>query len=297
MGIEHLSHRCTEIHSMPELPEVETMRRGILSIVGQRIVAIHDAQCRCRPISISPSLQELSRLWRGSLVSDVTRLGKRVVIHNDRGLALVFEPRMTGLVSLTDPPDEDHVRLRFEFEQGEGPKELLIWDRRGLGTLSSYSGEELIQRVASRLGPDALAVSCDDLQSCFATSRAPIKVALLDQKRLAGVGNLYASEILFAAKIHPTRLSDQLSLRDWKRVHEELVRILNEAIESEGSTLSDGTYRNALNEAGGYQNHHQVYDREGERCYRCKTGIVERMVQAQRATFFCPRCQKTPAQR
>lgn len=277
---------------MPELPEVETMRRGILSIVGQRITAIHDAKCRCRPISISPSLKELSRQWRGSLVSDVTRLGKRVVIHNDRGLALVFEPRMTGLVSLADPPDEDHVRLRFEFEKGKGPKELLIWDRRGLGTLSSYSSEELIAKVASRLGPDALAVSCNDLQSCFATSRAPIKVALLDQKRLAGVGNLYASEILFAAKIHPTRLSHQLSLRDWKRVHEELLRILNEAIASEGSTLSDGTYRNALNEASGYQNHHQVYDREGERCYRCKTGIVERMVQAQRATFFCPKCQR-----
>ena len=282
---------------MPELPEVETMRRGILSIVGHTLVTIHDAKCRCQPISVSPPLKDLNRVWRGSRINSVTRLGKRVVIHNEKRLALVFEPRMTGLVSLADPPDQEHVRLRMELQLEDSKLELLIWDRRGLGTVTSYSATELEERVISKLGPDALQVSCRELQERFTGCRTAIKVALLDQKRLAGVGNLYAAEILHSAKIHPATPSDRISTKQWKRIHEELGRILNEAIESEGSTLSDGTYRNALNQSGGYQNHHQVYDREGETCLCCRRGIVERMVQAQRATFFCPRCQKAPVQR
>ncbi len=116
-------------------------------------------------------------------------------------------------------------------------------------------------------------------------------MALLDQKLLAGVGNLYASEVLHAAGIHPGEACSSLGTDDWHRVAECLLAILNEAIRYEGSTLGDGTYRNALNQDGNYQNHHRVYARAGQACLSCTTGHIVRVVQAQRSTFFCPRCQ------
>ena len=123
-------------------------------------------------------------------------------------------------------------------------------------------------------------------------SRRAIKVALLDQKVVAGVGNLYASELLHLAAVHPAKRCSQLSRMDWERVHQQMQHVLGEAIKYEGSTLSDGTYRNALNKEGGYQNHHRVYDREGATCPSCRQEEIVRIVQAQRSTFFCPQCQR-----
>jgi formamidopyrimidine-DNA glycosylase len=121
-------------------------------------------------------------------------------------------------------------------------------------------------------------------------SRRAIKVALLDQRAVAGIGNLYASEILHLARIHPAKRCDLLKADQWQAIHRHMLAVLNLAIRYEGSTLSDGTYRNALNQSGGFQDHHRVYDRAGEACRQCQGSIV-RIVQAQRATFFCPRCQ------
>src|SRR4029453_12398022 len=118
-------------------------------------------------------------------------------------------------------------------------------------------------------GPDALSVRADELRERLGRSRRAIKVALLDQRALAGVGNLYASEILHRAKVHPATRCEQLKPAQWQLIHTFLGEVLQEAIRHEGSTLSDGTYRNALNQSGGYQNHHRVYDRAGERCSSC----------------------------
>jgi formamidopyrimidine-DNA glycosylase len=117
-------------------------------------------------------------------------------------------------------------------------------------------------------------------------------VALLDQQALAGIGNLYAAEILHEARLHPQTPCSRLSAQHWRRLAAAITRVLEEAIRYEGSTLSDGTYRNALNLAGSYQNEHRVYDRAGLRCPTCTRGRVRRIVQAQRATFFCPNCQR-----
>ena len=141
------------------------------------------------------------------------------------------------------------------------------------------------------LNPDALAITVEDFRARLFKSRRAIKPALLDQRAVAGIGNLYASEMLFAARIDPRRRCTALKLAEWQLLHAEMLRILNEAVKYEGSTLGDGTYRNALNEAGGYQNHHRVYDREGENCPSCHKTPVKRIVQTQRATFFCPTCQ------
>jgi formamidopyrimidine-DNA glycosylase len=115
---------------------------------------------------------------------------------------------------------------------------------------------------------------------------------LLDQKVVAGVGNLYASEILHRIGLDPRQGADSLTSSQWQMLHAAMLDILQTAIRYEGSTLGDGTYRNALNQDGSYQNHHQVYDREGELCLTCGRGTILRIVQAQRATFFCTECQR-----
>ena len=143
-----------------------------------------------------------------------------------------------------------------------------------------------------RVGPDALDSSAELLRTQLGESRRAIKVALLDQRAVAGIGNLYASEILHLAKIHPEVACNDLPPAAWRRLHEAILVVLEAAILHEGSTLSDGTYRNALNQSGDYQNHHRVYDREGELCLTCQREKIVRLVQAQRSTFFCPRCQK-----
>lgn len=276
---------------MPELPEVETMRRGVLPVVGARIESVQLVPCRRRPISISHSVATLRRRLVGTKIQAVERIGKKVVVINDSQIRLVFEPRMTGLVLTSKPPTNEHLRFRLGL-QGKSVRELLYWDRRGLGLIYCLNEEEFVSQLQRwNLGPDACDISCSEFSDRLGQTKRPIKVALLDQSLLAGVGNLYASEILHRAKISPLRPALALNARAWKRVHQVLREVLDEAIEYEGSTLADGTYRNALNQAGCYQNEHRVYDREGERCPSCRLGTIIRIVQAQRATFFCPKCQ------
>lgn len=148
-----------------------------------------------------------------------------------------------------------------------------------------------------KLGPDALAITVEELQANLARSRRAIKVALLDQTAVAGIGNLYASEMLHVAAIHPATPCHRLRPPQWSALHAAVGDILNAAIKYEGSTLGDGTYRNALNQQGGYQNHHRVYDREDQVCPTCAAGKIERITQAQRSTFFCPKCQSRRASR
>jgi formamidopyrimidine-DNA glycosylase len=282
---------------MPELPEVETMRRGILPVVGSTIVRAAPVACERKPIGIFPSPAIVTRKTRGQKIVDIGRIGKRVVVHLESRYVLIFEPRMTGLVLLSNPPTQEHLRFRLEL-QGGPAAQLWYWDRRGLGSVHLLSEKELAARFhEQKLGPDALALSAEQLQMRLGKSRRPIKVALLDQQRIAGVGNLYASEILHQAGVHPAKRCDLLTADQWVEVHRRMLEVLHTAIKYEGSTLSDGTYRNALNEAGGYQNHHRVYDRAGDTCTQCGRGVVERIVQAQRATFFCPVCQTKRARR
>lgn len=276
---------------MPELPEVETMRRGILGAIGGKIIGASRVPCRRRPIVITPNLPALKRRLIGQSIADVGRLGKRVVIHVSSGDALVLEPRMTGLVLVADPPSLEHLRFRIDLAGAAVPT-IWYWDRRGLGSVRLLSAAELARQFGTgRLGPDALSLSAEELAARFKASKRAIKVALLDQRALAGVGNLYASEILHLAGIHPARRCCRLTTAQWREIHMRLREVLLDAIAHEGSTLSDGTYRNALNEAGGYQNRHRVYDRAGEECRGCGRGIIRRIVQAQRSTFYCPRCQ------
>ena len=234
---------------MPELPEVETMVRGIRpGIEGRQLEDVVRPLCRCKPIAIQPAFSVLRRRVKGRVIDRVWRRAKRIVLELNSGDSFLIEPRMTGLMLVADPPDVEH--LRFEWRLAGTGTNLWFWDRRGLGTISLCRPEER-DAIFSRLGPDALEITPDQWWARLSVARRDIKVALLDQKL-----------------------------------------VLEEAILHEGSTLSDGTYRNVLNQDGGYQNSHRVYDREGLPCLTCDSGTIERIVQAQRSTFFCSRCQR-----
>lgn len=279
---------------MPELPEVETMVRGIRAHAeGQRITAFEACPCSCRPLTIRPGLDLIAKQVAGTTISEVTRRAKRVVLKLSSGWAFVIEPRMTGLMLVSDPPDEGHLRVVWKLGSGKGQRSLWFWDRRGLGTISLLDPNQLERLFSDAdLGREALEADAELwTRICQATAR-PIKVLMLDQSKIAGIGNLYASEILHQARVHPETPAVELKRPQIQRIADATLEILQTAIRYEGSTLSDGTYRNALNQSGGYQNAHRVYDREDEVCPSCTKSHVVRIVQAQRSTFFCPRCQK-----
>lgn len=276
---------------MPELPEVETMRRGVLPVVGSTILDVEFVRSRFKKILVEPARPTFRRRAVGRRIVEIGRVGKRVLLHLENDWAVVIEPRMTGLLLLSDPPDEEHLRVGFGLD-GELPW-LWFWDRRGLGTVRLMSAEQRHEQLGpAKLGPDALDVDAEQLRERLRRSRRPIKVALLDQKTIAGVGNLYASELLHVASVHPELRCDRVTRPQWVAIQAAMQDVLLEAIEYEGSTLSDGTYRNALNKQGGYQSCHRVYDKAGEPCPRCGQGAIRRIVQAQRSTFFCSHCQR-----
>ena len=279
---------------MPELPEVETMVRGIRPFVeNRRILAVNRCPTHCRPITIVPAVNRLTRKLVGQTVTTVRRLGKRVVLDLSNATTVVIEPRMTGLMLLANPPDVGHLRLEWQFDGQREFNSVWFWDRRGLGTIRLFAAGELEQVYGpDNLGPDALEFTIAQWRERLKGTSRAIKVALLDQKLVAGIGNLYASEILHVAGIDPERSCQKLSNSQIERLGQAARAVLERAIETEGSTLSDGTYRNALSQSGRYQNEHRVYMREDQSCPTCSRGVIVRLVQAQRSTFYCPKCQR-----
>lgn len=278
---------------MPELPEVETMVRGIRPhCEGRRILEIQQCDCSRKPITLSPDFTEFQRRVRGQRIQKVVRLAKRIVILLESTDRIVIEPRMTGLMLVADPPTEAHRRLQWMLEPNSSDIDTFeFWDRRGLGTVRLLTVAEFTE-LTDRLGPDALLMSIDDWLAIKRRTSRPVKVAMLDQNLVAGIGNLYASEILHRAAVSPKRACSNVTAPQWELIAQHTLSVLKEAIQYEGSTLGDGTYRNALNKDGSYQNAHQVYAKEGEPCPRCKTKTIKRIVQTQRATFYCAGCQK-----
>ena len=284
---------------MPELPEVETMVRGIRSSVeGRKIVSVRACPCECRPMMIDPSLEDIDLRVRGQKIVSVSRRAKRVLMELGTGDTFVIEPRMTGLMLLDEPPSEAHLRVEWRLKAPGGTKRLWFWDRRGLGTIRLLDPEQREQVLGpGRLGPDALEITEEEWRAMCVRTTSVIKVTLLDQKKVSGIGNLYASEILHQSRISPETRACDLKPAQIRRMAEATTEILNTAIQYEGSTLSDGTYRNALNKSGGYQNSHRVYDREGQPCLTCERGTIVRIVQGQRSTFFCRVCQRKSRRR
>ncbi len=277
---------------MPELPEVETMRRGLLPLVGGRIDDVEFPDIPYRPIQRTPAGDEFCKRAEGRTIVAVERIAKRVMVRLDNGDCIVMQPKMAGLALIAQPPSQQHVRMVVHV-QGARASQFIYWDRRGLGTVHLWTPEECSNNLGpDQLGPDALAIEPRDWINRFSALNRPVKPSLLDQKRVAGIGNLYASEILHRSRVHPAQSCSSISRKRWLRLFDNMREILLEAIDAEGSTLQDGTYRNAVNGEGGYQHQHRVYARDGETCSTCKKGVIQRIVQAQRSTFFCPKCQR-----
>lgn len=278
--------------NMPELPEVETMRRTVAPSVGGWVESIGPTLCRKKPLKMNASWRSIRRALIGKRLEKIDRIGKRLVFHFSGDRILIVEPRMSGLILSEGEPNPESLRFEILFRGARG-KRIAFWDQRGLGQVFLLDDKSLSGFLSrSRVGPDALDISVGELRQNLATRKIAIKPALLDQKAVAGVGNIYASELLNAAGIHPARRCCDLNGSEWKRIHRCMLDVLNSAIRHEGSTLRDGTFRKSLDSPGSYQDLHCVYDQGGKTCPRCRRGTIRRIVQAQRSTWFCDHCQK-----
>ncbi len=272
---------------MPELPEVECVRRSLTRIVGRRVV---QASLLRRDIATWAEDRENQSTWVGlppkSTVIALHRHGKQLAIETRRGETLVTHLGMSGQLLLDETPvSRTHTHAQWTFDDGST---LSFRDPRRFGVLWSAPTMTVVRdKLWSRLGPDALEIIAPVILKASRESARAIKAILLDQQIVAGIGNIYADESLFAAGIRPTRLST-LTNTESHRLATAIFRTLTAAIEHGGSTLRD--YVNAIGSAGVAQHTHKVYGRAGKPCVNCTRELSQTII-AQRTTVFCRRCQ------
>jgi formamidopyrimidine-DNA glycosylase len=272
---------------MPELPEVETIVRSLGPGIGGRV--IERVELLFKPLLRRPPRRGLAVLV-GRRVIGARRRGKMLIIDCEGGLSLVFHLKMTGQLLLVDGGEarDKHTRLVLSFRDG-GP-DLRFRDVRKFAFLLCVSGRgpESCAEL-SCLGPEPLNIALDDFASAFHGRKGRIKSLLLNQKIIAGIGNIYTDEILFDSRIHPETPASALSKKKVERLWESTRKILALAIVAKGSTLRD--YVDAKGDSGSFQFSHKVYDRKGEPCVTCGYPI-KRLTVGGRGTYFCPRCQR-----
>jgi formamidopyrimidine-DNA glycosylase len=272
---------------MPELPEVETIRRGLEPlVVGRRIerAAIRDPRLT-RPFDPD----EVARQIQGERITSLDRRGKYLVVRFESGRVLLAHLRMTGnfRVAGGEPADGPHDRAVLRLDNGS---DVIYRDIRRFGTWLLVEPHELEPYLDERVGEEPLekAFRIAALAARLAGRRAPIKAALLDQRTVAGLGNIYADEALWRARIYPLRPAGELEPDELRRLHRALRDALRMGIARQGATLSN--YATPDGESGRMQEEFKVYGREGEPCLRCGTPI-EKIRAAGRGTWYCPHCQ------
>ncbi len=271
---------------MPELPEVETIRRHLQHhLCGRRILGVRVLRKDFRRQLDVEALHSLC----GRRIVSLSRRGKFLLWHFDDGRTVAFHLGMSGRLGLCPPetPLKRHDHVIFTLESGQ----VRFNDVRRFGMIEVLACGAL--RSLWALGPEPFARRCTAayLWQKGKGCRRAVKDFLMDGRILAGVGNIYANETLFAAGVHPLRPAASLSLDEWQRVRGALRAVLSEAIKAGGTTLQDGGYQNAQGEPGFFQLRLRVYGRAGEACRTCAAPI-ERVVHSGRSTYFCPRCQK-----
>lgn len=272
---------------MPELPEVETIRRDLQPLVLGRTVTEAWVSPNAPKLVQLISPEEFCRLLAGRRIEEVSRRGKYLTFVLDRGLMWVVHLRMTGRLQhrAGGCPPHPHLRATFRLDDGTW---LCYADLRKLGTMWLVDDWSLVHRG---LGPEPLEEAFDHAAFHAVLKRrgAPIKSVLLDQTVIAGIGNIYADEALFAARIHPKTAAKALSSRAASRLHAAARDVLHAALGDRGSSFQD--YVDAAGNAGGHQLKVKVFRRTGEPCYVCGTEI-QRIKLGGRSTHFCPSCQK-----
>ncbi len=267
---------------MPELPEVETIVRGLQKpLLGRTITTARILWKN----TIRQPIDEFQRRISYRLIDALTRRGKFLQFQLSGDETLFVHLKMSGSFSVVPntEPLHKHIRAVFQLDNGH---QLRFKDMRKFGRIILTDDP---QSVIGNLGPEPLADSftADDFIALFANRRATLKPLLMNQTFIAGIGNIYASEACFWAKINPHAPADTLSVDDLTRLYHAIQKVLRHGIIAKGASLDD-VYR-----GGDFQNHFQVYGKSGEPCLRCGTPI-RRTVLAQRSTFFCPQCQINP---
>ena len=272
---------------MPELPEVETIVRGLKPYLEGTVMGAFR-------LLFSPLLRRASGValtaFEGQKVTTVERRGKMILVRCEGGRALAFHLKMTGqmLLERPDVPVDKHVRLIIPLAGRD--RELRFRDVRKFGFLCCFdpSGLSPIPELDA-LGPEPLEIDFQSFARLFQARRGRIKGLLLDQGILAGIGNIYADEILFRARIHPLTPASSLEERELKALWTSIRATLKLAISRKGSSIRD--YKDPDGNPGDFQEFHKVYGREGEKCPRCHKA-VGRIKVSGRSTFFCPGCQQ-----
>lgn len=263
---------------MPELPEVETIVRSLAPrLVGRRILA---AEFRCLRVLRGDPEQTASRL-AGKRIRGIRRAGKFILIELQSGGMFTVHLGMTGKLLMNGAPGR-HTHAILTLDRGA----LLYEDQRQFGRLEL--SEAVPQRV-EQLGPEPLEVSFEEFAARLRRHKTRIKALLLNQSFLRGVGNIYADEALFRARIHPLAVASRLRAPRIRRLHDAIIEVLGEAIELGGSSISD--YVDSEGRQGSFQLRHRVYQRTGEPCIVCRRPIRRTLV-AQRGTHYCPKCQR-----
>ncbi|HEV7968821.1 MAG TPA: bifunctional DNA-formamidopyrimidine glycosylase/DNA-(apurinic or apyrimidinic site) lyase [Candidatus Acidoferrales bacterium] len=285
---------------MPELPEVETVVRGLrLSLPGRAIVEVRFGKTDFveDPAAIAERLP-------GMRISDVTRRGKFIFIGLEAGAPgvatavlassfyLIIHLGMTGQLKVMRSGESvaPHTHVFFVLDDG---RELRYTDIRRFGRMLVMP-ESGLAEFTGQLGIEPLEISAEEFCRYFRSRRTRVKALLLDQRVLRGIGNIYADESLFRARLHPARIAENLTERQLVALHAAVRQVLEEAIRSRGSSVSD--YVDSDGNRGEFQLRHRVYQRDGKPCLRCKTKI-RRVIVAGRSSHFCPRCQPVPRAR
>ena len=282
---------------MPELPEVETVRRGIERMaVGRRIAQVEVGRERTvRRTSREALIDGLS----GTTITHAGRRGKYLLCSLDSGEQMMIHLRMSGRVLIAESGAQrlphTHVVLHLEALGTQPPCELWFVDPRTFGEVVVFDPDRLAEQMPEllRLCIDPLIdeFTPEVLRQRFNVKRGNLKGTLLNHSVIAGIGNIYADEIMHRARLRWSRVPERLSMPIIGRLHEAIVQILGDAVAAGGSTLDDSQYVDVMGDTGSYQNKHRVYGRAGKMCLTCNKARISRTTVAGRTTCYCAVCQ------
>lgn len=280
---------------MPELPEVETVRRSVHdAVVGSRVARVEVGRLR----SVRRTGPDVVRAGLlGETFVDTRRRGKYLFFDLANGNSMMVHLRMSGRLLLAAPGStrEAHTHVVLLLEHAGRPGvELRFVDPRTFGEVVVFNPDDDLVPEVGRLGIDPLVddFTFDVFRAAVAGRRRGLKAVLLDQSVIAGIGNIYADEIMHRSRLRWDRRVDTLKTAQLRLLHATTIEVLREAVEAGGSTLADTQYVDALGREGIFQTEHRVYAREGERCTTCGRGVIRRVTGAGRSTHFCPVCQR-----
>jgi len=268
---------------VPELPEVETIRNELSPhIIGRQFTAVTVLDAK---LVRQPSVKEFRQKLIGQKINSLERRGKYLIFHLYSGEVLIIHLKMSGALLLNPEQADRHTRVIFHLDNSS---QIVFTDRRRLGAIWLVENE---QSIIGKLGPEPLSLEFTPktLAKRLQKHKAPIKAVLLDQAFIAGIGNMYADESLFAARIHPLRKANSLSSQEIRKLHTAIVNVLRSAIDSKGASVD--TYKRPDGELGTAHSNFCVAHLGGKPCPACGTPI-QRLAIRNRGSYFCPHCQK-----